>query len=90
MVQQSLSRGEADVVSLELRGLVQIVELQAGSRHRGLEHFLLPVVDGDLQVVDGGMHRRSHDLRRGCCKPVAQFIASVENDAPVLGIESNF
>lgn len=78
------------MVSLELRGLVQAVKLQAGSRHHRLKHFLLPVVDGDLQVVDVGLQRRSHDLRRGCCKQVAQFIASVENNVPVLGIKSNF
>lgn len=79
VVQQTLGGGKADVLSLELRGLVQVVELQAGSRHRGLEHFLLPVVDGDLQVAQVGLQRRSHDLRRRCCKQVAQFRAPVEN-----------
>lgn len=82
MVQQTLSGGEADMVSLELRGLVQVVQLQAGSRHRGLEHFCLPVVDGDLQVADVG----SHDLGRGCCKQVAgSFIDPVENRVPSSG-----
>lgn len=78
------------MVSLQLRGLVQVVELQAGSRHRGLEHLLLPVVDGDLQVVHVGLQSRSHDLRRGCCKPAEQFKASVINYVTVVVIESNF
>lgn len=81
------------MVGSELRGLVQVVELQAGSRHHGLEHFFLPVVDGDLQVVDTGLQRWSHDLRRVYCKQVAQggdFVASVENCVLVVGITSSF
>lgn len=93
MVQQTVGGGEADVVGSELRGLVQVVELQAGSRHHGLEHLFLPVVDGDLQVVDTGLQRWSHDLRRVYCRQVAQgggFVASVENCALVVGIASSF
>lgn len=81
------------MVGSELRGLVQVVQLQAGSRHHRLEHFLLPVVDGDLQVADGGLRRRSHDLRRVYCKQVAQgggSVASVGSCLPVVGMTSKF
>lgn len=51
----------------ELRGLVLVVELKSGSCHNSLEHFLFPVVDGDLQVTDVWLHQLANDLWRVCC-----------------------
>lgn len=67
MVQQTVGGGEADMMmGSELRGLVLVVELETGSCHGGLEHFLFPVVDGDLQVTDVWL-QLANDLWRVCC-----------------------
>lgn len=50
MVQQSFGGGEADVMGLGLRSLLEVVELQTSGVVHDLQHLLLPVVDGDLQV----------------------------------------
>lgn len=55
------------VVGVEFGGLALVVELEAGRSHLGLQHLFLPVVDGDLQVVDLGLLRREDGLWGSHC-----------------------
>ena len=66
VVPQGVGGGEADGPGLELRGLVAVVQLDAGPGHLGLQHLHLPVVHRYLQVKEGGLqagvqHRRRVD-----------------------------
>lgn len=66
MVQQSFGGGEADVMGLGLRSLLEVVELQTSGVVRDLQHLPLPVVDGDLQVQ--WLQRRTEDWWKICCE----------------------
>lgn len=65
VVQQTLCGGKTERVGVELSGLVVIVELQTVGGYRCLQHFSLPVVDGDLQVKKTWLLRQTED--RICC-----------------------
>lgn len=56
-VGQLLCRGEAQLLGIEPWDAMVIVELETSSIASKLKHFFLPVVNGNLQVVDRWLHR---------------------------------
>lgn len=68
VIQQTVSGREAEVMGVELGGLLVIVELKTGCSQRSLQHFYFPVVDGNLQVVHTRLLRWIEDRGRIYCK----------------------